>query len=184
MLTTLFGKKKLTEDKTANIFVNTLTSVVDNTFEEVRDSIINDPVFERPPSIKEDDSDRLMMIVLASNLKMLSKYFSASEEMLLKGKIIHKFSLVYGLEYDQMKTIASNYSDFCSRVNHPSKNIVYGMSKAVFFKYKLGQYQDDYFAQLNAPNPIFLKRMDSIMENYIWDWNSFFNKYKLSPSEG
>ena len=58
------------------------------------------------------------------------------------------------------------------------------MSKAVFFKYKLGQYQDDYFAQLNAPNPIFLKRMDSIMENYIWDWNSFFNKYKLSPSEG
>ena len=45
MLSTLFGKKKLTEDKTANIFVNTIISVVDNTFEEVRDSIIHDPVF-------------------------------------------------------------------------------------------------------------------------------------------
>ena len=44
MLRTLFGKKKLTEDKTANIFVNTIISVVDNTFEEVRDSIINDQI--------------------------------------------------------------------------------------------------------------------------------------------
>ena len=40
MLTTLFGKKKLTEEKTANIFVNTLISVVDNTFEEIRNSIV------------------------------------------------------------------------------------------------------------------------------------------------
>jgi len=183
MLTTLFGKKKLTEEKTANIFVNTLTSVVDNTFEEVRNSIINDPVFEKQPEISTNDSDKLLMIVLASNLKLLSKYFSASEEMLIKGKIIDKFSTVFGLEYDQMKTIISKYSEFCSRVNHPSKNIIYGMSKAIFFKYDLGKYQDDYFAQLNAPNPIFLKRMDSIMENYIWDWNNFFNKYKISPSE-
>ena len=84
MLTTLFGKKKLTEEKTANIFVNTLISVVDNTFEEVRNSIINDPVFERCPEINERDSDKLLMIVLASNLKLLSKYFSSTEEMLLK----------------------------------------------------------------------------------------------------
>ena len=183
MLTTLFGKKKLTEDKTANVFVNTIVSVVDNTFEEVRDSIINDPVFETTPKVEANDSDKFLMIVLTANLKMLSKYFSTSEEILIKGKIIDKFSHVFGLEYNQMKTIISNYSDFCSRVNHPSKNLIYGMSKAVFFKYNLGQNQDDYFAQLNAPNPIFLKRMDSIMENYIWDWNSFFNKYKISPSE-
>jgi len=71
MLTTLFGKKKLTEEKTANIFVNTLTSVVDNTFEEVRNSIINDPVFEKQPEISTNDSDKLLMIVLASNLTTL-----------------------------------------------------------------------------------------------------------------
>lgn len=181
MLSTLFGKKKLTEDKTANIFVNTIISVVDNTFEEVRDSIIHDPVFENPPLIEKDDSDKFMMIVLTANLKILSKYFSASEEMLIKGKIVEKFSRVYGLEFKQMKKIIGNYSDFCSRVNHPSKNTIYGMSKAVFFKYSLGKFQDDYFAQLNAPNPIFLKRMDTIMENYLWDWNNFFNKYKISP---
>ena len=183
MLTTLFGKKKLTEDKTANIFVNTIISVVDNTFDQVRDSIINDPVFEKAPQIEENDSDKFLMIVLTANLRMLSKYFSASEEIIIKGKIIEKFGRVFGLEFNQMKTIVSNYSDFCSRVNHPSKNIVYGMSKAVFFKYSLGKYLEDYFAQLNAPNPIFLKRMDTIVENYLWDWNNFFNKYKISPSE-
>ena len=88
MLTTLFGKKKLTEDKTANIFVNTIISVVDNTFDQVRDSIINDPVFEKAPQIEENDSDKFLMIVLTANLRMLSKYFSASEEIIIKGNKI------------------------------------------------------------------------------------------------
>ena len=57
------------------------------------------------------------------------------------------------------------------------------MSKAVFFKYKLGQYQDAYFSQLNAPSPILLKRMDNVMENFLWDWDTFFDKYKFNLSE-
>jgi hypothetical protein len=54
------------------------------------------------------------------------------------------------------------------------------MSKSVFFKFKLGKYQDDYFAQLNTPNPIFLKKIDSLIENYIWDWKSIFEKSKIT----
>ncbi len=183
MLTTIFGKKKLTEDKVANIFVNTMLNVIDNSFEDVVSSISNDPEFISRPIIDPLNSDKFLMIVLSGNLQFLSRYFSNTEEMILKGKIIEKFGNVYGMSYEEMNIIVSDFTKFLSKVNHPSKNIIYGMSKAVFYKYDLGKFQDEYFAQLNAPNPVFLKRMDQLMENYIWDWNNFFNKYKIAPSE-
>ena len=184
MLATLFGKKKLTEDKAANIFVNSLIQVVENSFSDIVDNIKSDGEFIETPLISAADSDKFLMIVLAGNLKYLSRHLSASEEIILKGKIIEKFGIVYGLSYIEMKAIVDEYSDFIHRVNHPSRNTLYGMSKAVFFKYKLGQYQDAYFSQLNAPSPILLKRMDNVMENFLWDWDTFFDKYKFHISEG
>ena len=183
MLATLFGKKKLTEDKTANIFVNNLIQVVESSFSDIVESIKSDGEFIETPSISTTDSDKFLMIVLAGNLNFLSRHLSASEEMILKGKIIEKFGIVYGLSYKDMKTIVDEYSTFINRVNHPSRNTLYGMSKAVFFKYKLGQYQDEYFSQLNAPSPILLKRLDNVMENFLWDWDTFFDKYKFNLSD-
>ena len=96
------------------------------------------------------------------------------------NSIIKEMSIVFEMNFNEMKEKLENYSSFISRVNHPSKNILYGISKAVFFKFKLGKYQDDYFAQLNTPNPIFLKKIDSLIENYIWDWKSIFEKSKIT----
>jgi hypothetical protein len=178
MLSTLFGKKKLTEDKIANIFVNTILETVENSFADVATTIALDAEFVKRPQLDTTDSDKFLMIVVAGNFNYFSRYFSALEENVLKARIIQKFATVFGLQYDDMKKIISEYQDFIYRVNHPSKNTLYGMSKAVFFKYKLGQYQDNYFAQLNSPNPLFLKRMDIIMENYLWNWNDFLDKNK------
>ena len=183
MLATLFGKKKLTEDKAANIFVNSLIQVVENSFPDIVDNIKSDGEFIKTPSISKIDSDKFLMIVLAGNLKYLSRYLSSAEEIILKAKIIEKFGIVFGLSYTEMKAIVDEYTSFIHRVNHPSRNTLYGMSKAVFFKYKLGQYQDEYFSQLNAPSPILLKRMDNVMENFLWDWDTFFDKYKFNLSD-
>jgi len=178
MLSTLFGKKKLTEDKIANIFVNSLLNIVDNSFADIATSIILDPEFVKQPQLDITDSDKFLMIVIAGNYNYLSRYFSTAEENVLKYRITQKIATVFGLQFDEMNQIISDYQELIYRVNYPSKNTLYGMSKAVFFKYKLGQYQDQYFAQLNSPNPLFLKRMDGIMENYIWDWNTFLTKNK------
>lgn len=183
VLATLFGKKKLTEETISNVFVNALMKMVDGSFEEVVEAIKSDPEFVAIPIMDKSDSDKFLMTILVGNLSYLSHYFSSTEEMLLKGKIISKFSKVYGLTYDEMNAIVKQFAKFIQRVNHPSKNMLYGMSKAIFYKYNLGQYQDHYFAQLNAPNPIFLKRMDTIMENYLWDWDYFLDKYRFSPEE-
>jgi len=66
-----------------------------------------------------------------------------------------------------------------SRINTPSKNTLYAMSKAVFFKYNLNAYQQDYFKIMQTPNPLFLKRMDEIMANFLFDWESFTDKFKV-----
>ena len=183
MLSGFFGKRKLNEDKIANVIVNSLTQAVDHSFEEIVHNIQNDAEFVKTPQLSVEDSDKFLVIVLVGNLNYLSRYFSNTEEMALRGRIIEKFGKMFDLSYDNTKKIIEDYENFIFRVNHPSKNIIYGMSKAVFYKYKLGQYQDEYFAQLDAPNPIFLKRMDTLMENFIWDWNAFFEKHKFVPLE-
>ena len=54
------------------------------------------------------------------------------------------------------------------------------MSKAVFHKYNLNEFQDEYFKRLQNPNPLFLKRMDEVMKFYIWNWDAFLKKYKIN----
>ena len=44
--------------------------------------------------------------------------------------------------------------------------MVYAMSKGIFDKYMLYNFQDEYFKRMQAPNPLFLKRLH--------DW--FFSK--------
>jgi len=179
MLTAIFGKKKVTGEIMSNIFVNVVLDAVENTYPILVDAIQGDPEFVTPPQLKENDTDRLEVIVLSANLSYLSRYFTNTEEAILRKEIITTFAKVYDMSYDEMKPIIDEYDSFLYRINHPSKNMVYAMSKAVFHKYHLNPYQEHYFANLKTPNPIFLQRLNKVMENFIWDWSSFFDKYKL-----
>ena len=179
MLQTLFRKKKYTEDTLANVFVNNLITSVDASFEDVADLLKSDPEFETKPNFSSTDSDRFLMVVIVGNLNFLSRYFSTAEEQLLRKCIVRKLAKVFGTTYDEFKGHIENYEDFMWRINHPSNNVLYGMSKTVFYKYNLAQFQDEYFREMKAPNPILLKRLDDIMRNYVWDWDAYLAKIKL-----
>jgi hypothetical protein len=71
------------------------------------------------------------------------------------------------------------YQGFMGRINTPSKNTLYAMSKAVFFKYDLIDCQDEYFRAMKTPNPIFCKNLDEVLRNFLWDWEAFNEKYKV-----
>ncbi len=179
MLTTLFGKKRVTEDKLANIFVNSLIDIVEQGFADVAGLINEDPEFVLPPQLKKDDSDKLMMIVLVGNLKQLSYHFENDQGKRMEQLIIEKFSKVYDIDVIDFSKLIADYKTFMARVNHPSKNTLYAMSKAVFYKYDLNSFQEKYFKDMNTPNPIFLKRLDDIMNFFLWDWENFLDKYKV-----
>jgi hypothetical protein len=172
-------KKKITEDKLANIFVNGIIDLVDSAFPEVAALINEDPEFSVSPQIQGNDSDKFLLTVIAGNLQYVSNHFEAYQDMRMQDQIYRKVGTAFGWELDTTKRIIGEYQNFCSKMNHPSKNTLYGMSKGVFFKYGLTQYQDDYFKSMNAPNPVFLKRLDEIMLNFIWDWDAYIGKYKI-----
>jgi hypothetical protein len=87
---------------------------------------------------------------------------------------------VYDFSPEEMKKALTEYMNFMTRINHPSKNTIYAMSKAVFHKYDLAPFQDEYFRKMQCPNPLFLKRMDEVMEKFLLNWDAFFKRYKMA----
>lgn len=173
-------KKKIDHNRLANVFVNSLLDVVDEGFPEVKACIEDDPLFSETPQMNNQPINHFLMIVVVGNMKFLSNHFSPEDCNALEPLIKEKLANVFDCPTEVIEKKIDMYESYMSRVNHPSKNTLYAMSKAVFHKYELNNYQESYFKSLQVPNPIFLKKLDDIMSNFIWDWEAFFKKYKVS----
>ena len=170
MFTKIFGKKKLKEDKLANIFVNSILQAVDDGFSDIVGLIKESPEFINAPEIDTENDSKFLLIILSANLKEIPKHLEAHQDNRLINMIITKLCGVFDVNFDKLEGILREYQSYLSRVNHPSNNNLYAMSKAVFFKYELGQYQADYFKNMNVPNPLFLKRLDEAMKLFLFNW--------------
>ena len=172
-------KKKLTDNQVANIFINAIFDSVDKGFQEIASLINEDPVSVSSPSIEETASGEFGMIIIVGNLSFLESTFDADQASRVESLIFKKLAKIYDMDEEDFIKLIRGYQKFISRVNHPSKNWIYGMSKAIFHKYKLNEFQDEYFKRMRAPNTLFLKRMDEVVANYIWNWDAFFKKYGI-----
>ena len=178
MLSTLF-KKKVSDEQLANVFVNGVLDVIDKGFEEVKSIMEEDPAFVNMPQLDKMADGHFAMIVIVGNIKELGGSFSSHMLLTLEPLIFEKIADAFEMTTHEFEEHVKDYSNFMSRVNHPSKVTLYSMSKAMFYKYKLNNYQDDYFKSMDSPNPLFLKRMDEIMKNFLWNWEAFFKRYKV-----
>ena len=176
---TIFKKKKLTEDQLANFFVNSIIRLVEEGFGDVAEIINNDPEFLKRPGISRTDSDRFLLVVIAGNMKFLNDHLTSVKDVRITEKIYRKLSQALGVDPMSLKETVAKYQSWMSRINHPSKNTRYAMSKGVFFKYDLNQFQTDYFRNMNTPNPIFLKRLDEIIAQFVFDWDDLNEKYRI-----
>ena len=176
---TLLRKKKLTDNQVANIFVNGIIETAETAFPELAGFINDCPEFTVSPSIEEKDYGRFLMIIAASNMSQISKHFKDGHDKRIARLCLDKFAQIFELKSEDFARKIKSYKNFMGRVNHPSKNPVYAMSKAMFFKYKLNDFQESYFKEMNTPNPIFLKNMDEWMKNFLWDWSAFVDKYRI-----
>ncbi|MBI3133786.1 MAG: hypothetical protein HYZ14_03840 [Bacteroidetes bacterium] len=178
----LLVKKKLDHNRLANVFVNSLNEAVESGFQDIADMINDDPAFVHHPGVNADFADGFLLIVMVGNLRYLDTHFEPEDAREIRSKIIEKVAAVYEMNTADFEKIVNEQDSFISRVNHPSKNTLYGMSKALFHKFNLNDYQEVYFKSMRAPNPLFLKRMDEIMLNYLWDWDAFFKKHRLQSA--
>lgn len=173
-------KRKLSDNQVANVFINAIFDTVDNGFKEVAQLINEDVAFVKSPAIEDKDNGEFGLIVIVGNLSFLESTFDAEQAGRVEKIIFEKLAKIYDMSEMDFVKLIRDYQSFITRVNHPSKNMIYGMSKAVFHKYGLNEFQDEYFRRMMAPNPLFLKRMDEVMGNFIWNWDAFFKKYKLN----
>jgi len=178
MLGTLI-KRRLSDNQVANVFINALLEVVDNGFKEVAALINDDAAFVASPNITPLQDGEFALIVIVGNLSYLESTFEADQAFRVEKLVFEKLGTLHGMSEQEFTKLVREYQSFMTRVNHPSKNMVYAMSKAIFHKYNLNEFQDTYFKRLSAPNPLFLKRMDEVVGNFIWNWDSFFKKYKI-----
>lgn len=179
MFTKIFGKKKLKEDKLANIFVNATLKGVEDGFSDIAGLINESPEFVESPELDSNNDSKFLLIVIAANLKEIPRHLSAHQDNRMINLILTKLSGVFDVEFDKLEGILREYQSYLGRVNHPSNNNLYAMSKAVFFKYELGKFQEDYFRKMNAPNPLFLKRLDEAMAVFMFDWKGTTEDYQL-----
>jgi hypothetical protein len=175
----IFGKKKIKEDVVANIFVNSILNTIDKGFPEIV-GIINDaPEFIISPGLHVNDYDKFSLIVFAANLYYISEHLHDSKDYRIINLIIHKLSNVFDCDQDRLEKVIKDYQCYLMKVNHPSKNMRYAISKAICGKYQLNDFQDEYFKNMRSPNPMLLKRLDEAMDNFIWNWDTFKQKHQI-----
>ena len=175
----IFGKKKITENNVANIVVNFIFKHIESGFPELIGIVESTPEFTSCPHIDEDDVQDFMMIVLVGNLNFIPIYFNTDQEKSLRNKVIEKFAAATEISVEDLHQKIKEYKEFMVRVNHPSKNMIYAMSKAFFRKYGLNDFQEEFFKTQKVPNPIFQKRLDTVMTTYIFNWEDFIGRYKM-----
>lgn len=159
--------------------MNGILEMVENGFGEVAQMINEDPAFIESPAIPETKNGQFSMVVLVANLSSLESTFEVEQAVRVEQLIFNKLGQMMQSTAAEAEQTVREYQKFMLRINHPSKNMVYAMSKAVFHKYDLNEFQDEYFRRMQSPNPLFLKRMDGIVGNFLWDWDAFFKKYRI-----
>jgi hypothetical protein len=177
---TIFGKKKIKEETASNIFINNLLDTIEKGFPEIAGIINESPEFVVSPNISEKNSEKFLLIIIAANLQFISEQFYNGQDDRMLDLIYYQLAKVFNIEKERLEVVINDYQTYIAKVNLPSKNTIYGISKAVFGKYELNQFQDEYFKNMKSPNPMFLKRLDDAIDCFIWNWEGFKDKYQVT----
>lgn len=179
MIATLFGKKRITEERLANVFVNAVLELTEHGFPTVAAEINESPEFSACPNVASTDTGGFALIVLAANLMEAQRILGPGVDKRVAALAMSKFAQATGLGTAELEREMRALQSQMERLNFPSKNTVYAMSKVIFHRYDLFCFQDSYFREMKAPNPIILKRLNGLMGYFIWNWTEVNEQYRI-----
>jgi len=175
----IFGRKKIGEAQLSEIFINSMLKMVREGFPMVAEIINEDPEFVVSPVVDEESHTDFFFIVVAGNLKFLPQRIDGGHSRFIIMKIYEKIARIFDTSSSSIERLIKQNQSEMDRLNYPSKNTLYAMSKLFFLKYDLYQYQESYYKSIEAPNPLILKRVDAIMQTFLWDWESISDEYRI-----
>lgn len=179
MITTLFGKKKISEEKLANVFVNAVLELSEQGFPAIAAELNESPEFHVSPALAETDDQAFALIVLAANLTEAQRILGPGVDKRITSLAISKFAQAMDLSVPDLEREVRSLQSQMDRLNFPSKNTVYAMGKVLFHRYELFCFQDSYFREMKAPNPIILKRLNGLMGYFLWNWKEVNEQYRI-----
>lgn len=180
MISTLFGKKKITEDKLANVFVNTVLEMCSEGFPVVVAELNEAPEFIERPGLTAEDDGRFLLIVFAANLMEMDRVLEGGLDKRIRSLSLSKFAQALGENCAELEQEVRGVRSRMERLNAPSTNAVYAMTRGLFLEYELYRFQEAYYREVRAPHPIVSKRIDRLMGYFLWNWREVTEQYRIA----
>lgn len=182
----MFGflkKNKIKHAQLVQIYTDNLYDVIEKAFPEVAGFINEEKKFEKSPQIGVEDFEWFTYIIYGGNVLNLYNHFDEETADSLKYKIIAEVAERYTKRDTNIaEDIILDYEKFLSDIQRKTNDVAATISLALFYKFKLNEYQDEHYQKLNTPNPVFFKELKDMMELFIWNWPEFLAKYKISEN--
>lgn len=179
MIATLFGKKKITEEKLSNVFVNAVLEFTEQGFPAMAAELNESPEFVVPPNLNGSADGDFALILLAGNLMEMERVLGPGLDRRMYSLSISKFAQAVGRTASDVEPEVRALRSKMEKLNFPSKNTIYAMGKVLFHRYDLYCFQDVYFREQRAPNPIILKRINGLMNFFLFNWAEVQEQYRI-----
>jgi hypothetical protein len=131
------------------------------------------------PGIEPSQDEAFARILLAGNLIEMQRALGPGIDKRMQALSISKFAQALEVDATDLGHEIQQLQGRMERLNYPSKNTVYAMAKVVFTEYDLFCFQDVYFREQKAPNPIVLKRLNGLMGYFLWNWSEVSEQYRI-----
>jgi len=179
----LFGfskKEKISVNKLAKLYANSLFEVVDNGFLEIIGFVNDNRKFEESPNLQTEDVKWFLMIIFAANNHRLSDFFNDEVVDALHNACNQE--IIRFLAEDEEEVVRDmilDYERFFTEQFIEYSVLEKAMARSIFIKYNLNDYQGKLLKNQNEPNPVFLQELSNLLSNFIWNWDDFLSKYKV-----
>ena len=174
-------KKKIKANVAAAIYVSILNNVIEEGFVEIKDFINNNNNLEDNPNLTDIDIDWFRNIIYLGNLQNLSVFFEEQDAAVLRGFILDE--IYKELAENEQHLAVERFLDHENYFNEllmQNEYAISAMAYGIFEKYNINEYQGDLFKRKNKPNPIFYNELKNLLKHFMWNWEDYLEKNKLS----
>ena len=141
----LFGfskKEKISVNKLAKLYSNTLFEVVDNGFPEIMGFVNDNRKFEESPNLKTEDVKWFLMIIFAANNHRLSEFFNDDVVDALHNSCTQEVICFLAEDEEEVvRDMIVDYESFFADQFAESSKLEKAMARSIFIKYNLNDYQ-------------------------------------------
>lgn len=178
----LFGfskKEKVSVDKLAKLYANTLFEVVDQGFSEIIGFVNDNRKFEESPDLQKEDVKWFLMVIFAANNHRLAEFFSDTVVDKMHEACTQEVIKILGEEEEIIRDMIVDYEAFFAEQLSESSRLEKAMARSIFIKYNLNDYQGKLLKNQNEPNPVFLQELTNLLSHFVWNWDDYLAKYKV-----